>query len=125
MISGCGLTVKNGMYRIATCMVMLNAIAATRYGFFHTGRTSSDSFSDSEFMALNISTVTRIDRLMVVARLARSLVNISHPISGNLEAHAWKWVYVEESSSAMGLIIIVIGLFRRTSWSKVIWGPPV
>jgi hypothetical protein len=36
--------------------------------FFHTGRRSRLSFSDSEFMALNISTVTKMDKLIVVAR---------------------------------------------------------
>lgn len=71
---------------------MLNVIAATRNGFFHNGKTKRDSFSDSEFMALNISMVTRIDKLMVVARLAISLMNISQPISGKLAAHEWKWL---------------------------------
>lgn len=70
----------------------LNAIAATRYGFFHTGSTNKLSFSDSEFMALNISTTTKIDKLIVVARCAMTLVNISHPISGNSVEHWWKWV---------------------------------
>lgn len=69
---------------------MLNVIAATRKGFLHTGRTNNDSFSDSEFIALNISIVTKMDKLIVVARLARSFVNISQPISGNLDAQAWK-----------------------------------
>ena len=78
---------KNGIYKIATCKTMLRVIAATRNGFFQTGRTSSDSFSESEFMALNISMVTRMDKLIVVARLAMTLVNISQPISGNLLAH--------------------------------------
>lgn len=66
---------------------MLSAIAATKKGFFHTGNASKLSFSDSEFMALNISTVTKIDRLIVVARRAISFVNISHPISGNKDEH--------------------------------------
>jgi len=61
--------VKNGMYKIATCIAMLSAIAATRNGFFHKGKTSRDSFSESEFIALNISIVTRMDKLMVVVRL--------------------------------------------------------
>ena len=78
---------KKGIYNIATWSVMLNAIAATRKGFFHTGSLNSDSFSDSEFIALNISTVTRIDRLMVVALRAITFVNISHPISGKFDAH--------------------------------------
>ena len=81
------LTVNMGMYRIPKCRAMLIAIATTRNGFFHTGRTNKLSFSDSEFIALNISTVTRIDKLMVVARCAISLVNMSQPISGNIEAH--------------------------------------
>jgi hypothetical protein len=68
-------------------------MAPTRKGFFQTGRTSKLSFSDSEFMALNISTVTRIDKLIVVACWDMTLVNISHPISGNSVEHWWKWVY--------------------------------
>ena len=47
---------------------MLSAIAPTRNGLCHTGITSRLSFSESEFIALNISTVTKMDRLMVVAR---------------------------------------------------------
>jgi hypothetical protein len=70
-----------------TWRAMLSAIAATRNGFFHTGRTSRLSFSESEFIALNISTVTKIDRLMVVARCDMTFVNISHPISGKSAEH--------------------------------------
>jgi hypothetical protein len=66
---------------------MLNAMAATRNGFFHTGRMSKLSFSEREFIALNISTVTRIERLIVVARCDMSFVNISHPISGKSAEH--------------------------------------
>jgi hypothetical protein len=69
---------------------MLSAIAPTRKGFFHTGRTSKLSSSDSEFIALNISTVTKMDKLMVVALCDMALVNISHPISGNAVEHWWK-----------------------------------
>lgn len=69
---------------------MLRVIAATRYMFFQSGRRRSDSFSESEFMALNISTVTRIDKLIVVAVCDISFVNMLHPISGNLVAHWWK-----------------------------------
>jgi hypothetical protein len=61
------LTEKNGMYNIAKCRTMLKVMAATRNGFSQTGRASRLSFSEREFMALNISTVTRIDKLMVVA----------------------------------------------------------
>jgi len=53
---------------MAKCKAMLNVIAPTRYGLCHTGITSKLSFSESEFMALNISTVTRMERLIVVAR---------------------------------------------------------
>jgi hypothetical protein len=56
------------MYKMAKCKAMLNVIAPTRYGLCHTGMTSKLSFSESEFMALNISTVTRMERLIVVAR---------------------------------------------------------
>jgi len=94
--------VKKGMYRIATCITMLSVIAATKNGFFHSGRTRRDSFSESEFMALNISIVTSIERLIVVARFAMSLTNISHPISGNMAAQVWKWL----------------------SWKNEICGPP-
>lgn len=87
------LTVKNGMYKMAKCSAMLRVIAATRNGFFHTGNRNRLSFSESEFIALNISTVTRIDRLMVVARCAITFVNISHPISGKSVEHWWKCVY--------------------------------
>ena len=66
---------------------MLRAMAATRNGLRHTGNRSKLSFSDREFIALNISIVTRIDRLMVVARCAISFVNIWQPISGNLVKH--------------------------------------
>lgn len=62
-------------------------MAATRYLFFHTGNLNKLSFSDNEFIALNISTVTRIDRLIVVACLAIVFVNISQPISGKREEH--------------------------------------
>jgi hypothetical protein len=69
---------------------MLNAMAATRKGFFHKGSLSKLSFSESEFMALNISTTTRIDRLIVVAVFAMSFVNIAQPISGKREEQLWK-----------------------------------
>lgn len=69
------------------CRAMLRVMAPTRYMFFHKGRRRSDSFSESEFIALNISTVTRMDKLMVVAVCDISLVNMAHPISGNLLAH--------------------------------------
>lgn len=45
-------------------------------------------------MALNISTTTRIDKLIVVADFDILLVNIWQPISGNLEAQLWKWVCI-------------------------------
>ena len=80
------------MYKMATWSAMLKAIAPTRNGFFQTGNLSSDSFADNEFIALNISIVTRIDKLMVVARCAITFVNISQPISGNFVAHWWKCV---------------------------------
>jgi hypothetical protein len=66
---------------------MLRVIAPTKYIFFHTGNLSKLSFSESEFMALNISTVTKMDKLMVVAVCAIVFVNISHPISGNIAEH--------------------------------------
>jgi hypothetical protein len=72
------------------CSDMLNAIAPTKYIFFHNGSRSKLSFSESEFMALNISIVTNIDRLIVVARWDISLVNILQPISGNLTRQSWK-----------------------------------
>jgi len=71
---------------------MLSVMAPTRYMFFHKGKESKLSFSESEFMALNISIVTRIDKLIVVARCDMVLVNISHPMDGNCAAHSWKWV---------------------------------
>jgi len=55
---------------------MLNVIAITRYIFFHTGNLNKLSFSDNEFIALNISTVTKIDKLIVVARCAIPFENI-------------------------------------------------
>jgi hypothetical protein len=61
------LTVKNGMYRMPICRSMLSVIAPTSRGFFHTGRRSRLSFSESEFIALNISIVTKMDKLIVVA----------------------------------------------------------
>ena len=50
------------------CNAILRQTAPTRYMFFHTGSLSKLSFSESEFIALNISTVTKIERLIVVAR---------------------------------------------------------
>lgn len=58
---------NQGTYRIPKCKTMLRVIAPTRYRFLHRGNLSRDSFSESEFMALNISTVTRMERDMVVA----------------------------------------------------------
>jgi hypothetical protein len=81
------------MYKIATWRSMLSATAPTRKGFFHTGNRSKLSFSESEFIALNISTVTRMDNDIVVARWAMVLVNISQPMSGNIVEHWWKCVY--------------------------------
>ena len=78
---------KKGIYRIATCSAMLRAMAPTRKGFFHKGSLSRLSFSESEFIALNISTVTRMESDIVVARRDISLVNISQPISGNRLEH--------------------------------------
>ena len=78
---------KNGIYKMAKWSAMLKATAATRNGLRQTGSLNKLSFSESEFMALNISMVTRIDKLIVVARCAMLLVNISQPISGNLLAH--------------------------------------
>ena len=54
-------------------------MAATKYGLAHKGNLNKLSFSESEFIALNISMTTRIDRDIVVARCAISFVNISHP----------------------------------------------
>lgn len=69
---------------------MLRVIAPTKYMFFHSGNLRRLSFSEREFMALNISTVTRIDKLIVVARFANSFANISQPISGKSSEHWWK-----------------------------------
>ena len=59
---------KNGIYKMAKCSSILREIAATKNGFFHTGNRNKLSFSEREFMALNISMVTKIDKLIVVAR---------------------------------------------------------
>ena len=72
------------------CSTMLNVMAPTKYMFFHKGNLSKLSFSESEFIALNISIVTRIERDIVVARWDISFVNMLQPISGNLVAHSWK-----------------------------------
>lgn len=74
------------------CRTMLRIMAATRNMFFQIGRRNKLSFSDNEFIALNISTVTSIDKLIVEACRAMSFVNILHPISGKREAHWWKCV---------------------------------
>jgi hypothetical protein len=66
---------------------MLKTIETTRNGFFHTGNLNKLSFSEREFIALNISTVTRIERLIVVAVLDIQFVKISHPTSGKSEGH--------------------------------------
>lgn len=80
---------------MAKCRSMLNVTAPTRYMFFHTGSLNRLSFSESEFIALNISTVTRIDKLMVVARCDITFVNISQPTSGKSAEHWWKCVCTE------------------------------
>ena len=72
---------------------MLRAMAPTRKGFFHKGSLSRLSFSESEFIALNISIVTRIERLIVVAVCAIRFVNISQPTSGKSVEHWWKCVW--------------------------------
>ena len=69
------------------CNTILRTMEATRNGFFHIGNLNKLSFSDREFMALNISTVTRIERLIVVAVLDISFLNISQPTSGKSEGH--------------------------------------
>lgn len=81
------LAVNNGMYRIPQCNTILSIMEATKNGFLHTGNLNKLSFSDREFIALNISTVTRIERLIVVAVRDISLVNISQPTSGKSEGH--------------------------------------
>ena len=53
---------------MAKWRTILREIAATKNGFFQTGNLNRLSFSEREFMALNISIVTRIDKLIVVAR---------------------------------------------------------
>ena len=66
---------------------MLRVMAATKYGLAHKGNLNKLSFSESEFIALNISMTKRIDRDIVVARCAISFVNISQPISGKADEH--------------------------------------
>ena len=80
LLAASRLTARNGTYRIIKCRAMLSAIAPQRYGLTQGGRVSSDSFSESELRALNISIVTSTDSEMVVARLLNSLTNISQPI---------------------------------------------
>ena len=94
-------TVKNGIYNIAKCSAMLSAIAATRNGFRHSGSLSRLSFSESEFIALNISTVTRIESDIVVARCAIAFVNMSQPIVGKRAEQEWKCVYEGDLESVM------------------------
>ena len=60
---------------------------------FHNGNVKRDSFSDKEFMALNISITTRIDRDIVVPFLAERSTNMLQPISGNKVEQEWKWLY--------------------------------
>jgi TPP-dependent trihydroxycyclohexane-1,2-dione (THcHDO) dehydratase len=84
---------------------MLKAIAATKYGFFQTGSFNKLSFSESEFIALNISTVTKIDKLMVVARCAMAFVNMSQPISGKSDEHLWKCVCIRETEISWGCAV--------------------
>jgi len=78
---------RNGIYKIPECSAILRTMEPTRNGFFHTGNRNKLSFSDSEFIALNISTVTRIERLIVVAVRDISFVNISQPTSGKRVGH--------------------------------------
>lgn len=60
--------------------------------FFHNGRVRRDSEEESAFMAFSISITTKIDREMVDAVRAESLLKISQPISGKAVLHWWKWV---------------------------------
>ena len=94
-------TVKNGIYNIAKCRHMLNAMAATRNGLRHIGSTSRLSFSESEFIALNISTVTRIESDIVVARCAIAFVNMSQPMEGKRAEQEWKCVCEGSESQRM------------------------
>lgn len=75
---------------MAKCSVIDRIIAYTSITLFHNGKLSSDSLDESAFIALNISIITRMDRDTVEADLDISLVNISHPISGNSVEHLWK-----------------------------------
>lgn len=81
------LALKNGMYIMPTCNTILRTIEPTRNVFFQSGNLNKLSFSDREFIALNISTVTRMVRLIVVAVLDISFLNISQPTSGKSEGH--------------------------------------
>ena len=91
---------KKGIYKIAKCNSILKVIAPTRKGFFHNGRRRRLAFSLNEFIALNISAVTRMESDIVVALRDISFVNISQPISGKSELHWWKCVC--DTSSANG-----------------------
>lgn len=62
-------------------------MANTKYGLTHKGSVNKLSFSLKLFIALNISMVTRIDRLIVVAFLAIQLVNMAQLIEGNWLSH--------------------------------------
>ena len=92
-----------------TCSNMLSAIAATKNIFFHRGRTRRLAFSEREFIALNISTTTRIDKLMVVADFAILSLNIAQPISGKRDAQLWKWVCKTLTH------VLLEGVIKRTS----------
>ena len=72
---------------MAKCRVMDKMTAYTSIMFFHRGKVSSDSLEDSAFMALNISTTTRMESDMVEADLDMELENISQPTSGNWVEH--------------------------------------
>lgn len=71
------------------CKTMLKVIAPTRYMFLQRGNLSKDSFSDREFIALNISTVTRIERDIVVAVFDSIEVGLKTPqlTEGKREEH--------------------------------------
>jgi hypothetical protein len=67
-----------------------------RYGLVQSGKTRSDSSSDSELQALSISITTRIVKLMVEAERAAEPVNRLQSRPENA-AQLWKCVCGESA----------------------------
>jgi hypothetical protein len=81
------------------CNPMLNEMAPQRYRLVHKGNVNRLSFSDNEFIALNISISTNTDSDMVVAFFWNSPLIMSQPTKALLVAHSPKCVYTKKQTN--------------------------